>query len=162
MATPPVPPSSPSMWNYPLPPPPPAASTLYLPNLIAAMVASVAIVIGSSGPWVSVLVFSANGTVGDGKFTLALGLISAAALLVAFLGKMRAFGHILAVTIGVLVFAAGVYGVIHITSQEKTDFFGSEIGAEVGWGLWLVLIASVALIVTASIAFRQIPAKASQ
>ena len=53
------------MWDYPPPPPPAApASPFYLPSLIAALVASVAIVIGSSAPWVSVLVFSANGTVG--------------------------------------------------------------------------------------------------
>ncbi|HEX7430130.1 MAG TPA: hypothetical protein VF328_25290 [Mycobacterium sp.] len=161
MTTPPIPP--PSMWDYPPPPPPAApASPFYLPSLIAALVASVAIVIGSSAPWVSVMVFSANGTVGDGKFTLALGLISAAALLVASFGKVRAFGYILAVAVGVLVFAVGVDGAIHVTSQEKADFFGTQIGAEIGWGLWLVLIASVALIVTASVAFRQIPATARE
>ena len=126
-------PTTPPQW-YPPPPPAPApASSFYLPSLIAALVASVAIVIGSSGPWVSVLVFSANGTIGDGKFTLALGLISAAMLAVVSFGKMRAFGCILAITSGVLAFAVGMYGAIHITSQEKADFFGTQIGAEIGW-----------------------------
>jgi hypothetical protein len=42
-------------------------------------------------------------------------------------------------------------------SAESIDFFGAEISAEIGWGLWMVLIASVALIITAVIAYNQIP-----
>ena len=151
-----IPPPPPPGWYPPTPPSPP--STLYMPNpsLIAALVASVAVVIGSSAPWVSVLVFSANGTIGDGgKFTLALGLVSAAVLLVAALGKMQAFGYILAVIAGVLAFAVGALAAINIMSKESIDLFGREIGAEIGWGLWMVLIASVALIVTASVAYNQ-------
>jgi hypothetical protein len=76
-------------------------------GLIAALVASVAIVIGSSAPWVSALIFTANGTVGDGKLTLAIGLIAAVVLLFAAFGKMQAFSYILAIVAGLLAFAVG-------------------------------------------------------
>jgi hypothetical protein len=43
-------------------PPPP----LYLPNLIVALIASVGIVVGSLGPWLTVLMIDRNATDGDG------------------------------------------------------------------------------------------------
>jgi purine-cytosine permease-like protein len=84
-----TPPSCHHRCDYPPPPLFAApASPFYLPSLIAALVASVART-GSSAPWVSVMVFSANGTVGDGVHASA-GLISAAALLVASFAR---YGH---------------------------------------------------------------------
>ena len=62
------------------PPPSTAPSTLYQPNLIAAMIASVGVVIGSLGPWLTFLAFDRTNTDGDGMLTLGLGVASAVAL----------------------------------------------------------------------------------
>jgi hypothetical protein len=78
-------------------------------------------------------------------------------LLFAAFGKMQAFSYILAIVAGLLAFAVGAYAAVNIMSAESIDFFGAEISAEIGWGLWMVLIASVALIITAVIAYNQIP-----
>ena len=147
----------PSYWNLPSPPPPSAPPTpAFTPSLIAALLASVAIAIGSAGTWTSVLILNVNGTVGPGgKFTLALGLAAAVVLVVVGFGKMQAGGLGLAMTAGILAFGQGLYSAVRLLSVEDIDFFGAKIGAEVGWGLWLVLIASVALIVAAAVAYKQ-------
>jgi len=63
----------------------------YLPNLIAALVAAVGIVIGSIGPWVTVLGIDRTNTDGDGIITLVLGAAAAAMLFAVFnLGSDRA------------------------------------------------------------------------
>jgi hypothetical protein len=46
-----------------------------------------------------------------------------------------------------------VFGVTH----RKTELFGQTIGPQVGWGLWLVLIASLVLIATSIVVAVQIP-----
>lgn len=60
-----------------------------------------------------------------------------------------------------LTFAVAVGGAHHILSTPKTDFFGTTMGAQIGWGLWLLLIASVALVVTTGIVVKQASKKAS-
>jgi hypothetical protein len=139
------------------------AAQLYLPNLIAALIASVAVVIGSLGPWMTFLVFSRGNVDGDGMFTLILGIVSAAALFALFnIGRLRpklgwmvglAIAAIVAGVISLAVAVIDVFGVIN----RKTELFGQTVGPQVGWGLWLVLIASVVLIVTSLIVAVQIP-----
>jgi hypothetical protein len=56
------------------------AAPLYLPNLIAAIIASAGVVVGSIAPWATFLAFSRNAVGGDGTITLILGLVAGAAL----------------------------------------------------------------------------------
>jgi hypothetical protein len=136
---------------------------LYLPNLIAAMVASVAVVIGSIGPWMTFMAFSRSNVDGDGMITLILGVVAAAALFAVFnLGRSRVDSGwmvalpCIAVTAGVISLVVAVVDIIEVNSR-KAEFLGTTIGAQVGWGLWMVLIASLALIATASVVARQNP-----
>ena len=144
---------------------PPAAEPqlppLYLPTLIAAMVASVGIVIGSLGPWLTFLVFDRTATDGDGAITLVLGIIATAALFVVLnlgwsrtnTGRMVGLSWV-AITVSVVTFLIGVADAVQVTSR-KVDLFGRTVGPQIGWGLWLVLIMSLVLIVTAGVVANQ-------
>jgi hypothetical protein len=157
---PPTPPSPPSGW-YP-PAPAPGPSTLYLPNLIVAMVASVGIVIGSLGPWLTFLVFNRTAADGDGAITLVLGIVALVVLFAIFnLGRNRkktgiaALGCVAALA-GLGAFVVGVVDAVEVTSR-RVELFGRTVGAQIGWGLWLVLISSLVLTVTAIIVVKQVP-----
>jgi uncharacterized metal-binding protein len=139
-------------------PPPP----LYLPNLIVALIASVGIVIGSLGPWLTFLMIDRNATDGDGIFTLVMGLIAAATLFVVLnLGRSRTKTNVMrrlgrsAALMGIFAFVTGV-GDAHEVLSRHVELFGTTIGAQIGWGLWLVLISSLVLIVTAIIVVKQV------
>jgi hypothetical protein len=53
-------------------------------------------------------------------------------------------------------FVIGVIDVFGVMNR-KTELFGQTIGPQVGWGLWLVLIASLVLIATSIVVAVQIP-----
>ena len=57
---------------------------------------------------------------------------------------------------GVISLGVAIMDIIAV-SNRKAELFGQTIGPQIGWGLWLVLIASLALITTASIVAGQIP-----
>jgi hypothetical protein len=143
--------------------PAPSARPLYLPNLIAAIIASVGVVIGSLGPWLTFLAFERANTDGDGKITLTAGLVSAAALFVVFtlgrsgtqIARMRKLGRV-SVAAGVLAFVIGAFDAREVLSR-RVELFGASISPQIGWGLWLVLIGSLVLIVTATVVIKQIP-----
>jgi hypothetical protein len=146
----------------PLPAPAPELPPLYLPNLIAALVASVGIVIGSLGPWMTILFVDRTATDGDGAITLVLGIISAVALFVVFnLGRSRtktsrmARLSNVAMLAGAGAFVVGVAGAGEVTSRH-IEWFGTTINAQIGWGLWLVLIGSLVLMVTATVVVKQV------
>jgi hypothetical protein len=140
-----------------------SVAPLYLPNLIAAIVASLGVVIGSLGPWMTFLVFSRSNVDGDGMFTLVLGIVAAAALFALFnVGRLRpdsgwmvplACAGVVAGVICVAIAVIDVFGVVN----RKTELFGQTVGPQVGWGLWLVLIGSLVLIATSLIVAVQIP-----
>ena len=103
-----------------------------------AMGAGVAVVVGSISPWATITtVFgsvSVNGTDGDGKLTLGLGV---ALCLFALLRRPAA-----AFIAAGLTALAGGYDLINI--RDKVGEFESDVAsASVGWGLWLVVIAGV-------------------
>lgn len=130
---------------------------LYLPNLIAALIAGVGLVIGSIGPWATFFAMSRGGMDADGILTLILGIAATAALFgvlnLGFMGgkpKLMMGLSIGAATAGVLGAITGIADIINVRSRS-TDFFGETIRPEVGWGLWLVLISSVALVATSII-----------
>jgi len=116
------------------------AAPFYLPNLIAAMIASVDVVVGSIGPWITFLALSRNAVGGDGTVTLILGIVSGVALFALLnlgrsqvnAGWMVALGCIAAIA-GLIAFVIAVADTFEVTSR-KTDLFGQTMGAEVGWG----------------------------
>ena len=132
----------------------------YLPNLIAALVAAVGIVIGSIGPWVTVLGIDRTNTDGDGIITLVLGAAAAAMLFAVFnLGsdraKLQTRLSTVCIPLGALAFLVAATDMGEVTSRH-VELFGTTITAQPRWGLWLVLLMSVVLVVTALITTRQI------
>jgi hypothetical protein len=146
--------------DYPPPPAPLSAAPFYLPNVIAAIVASVGIVVGSIGTWASLGPLNMGGMDFPGSWgvvTLVLGALSAVALFVEVNWGRTSFSLRWAVPIawGVLVAGIGclaiaLVNIAKVTSVSKA-IFGVAHVAQVGWGLWLVAICSALLCVTGAI-----------
>ena len=136
---------------------------LYLPNLIAGIAASVGVIVGSIGPWASVLVFTKNAIGSDGTYTLVLGAASGIALFTLLnLGRSNAGLRWLAPiawsvsVVGLLCLLIAITDIADVLSAPATDIFGATIGVQVEWGLWLVAISSAALFVTATVVAVQV------
>lgn len=153
--TPITPPSGPQMWDYPTGPVPvPKASSS--PSSIAALIASVAIMVGSLGPWLTFMAFERGAIDGDGAYTLGMGAIATAAMLVVLCKpRLKEFSYV-AIVMAVLAFLVGVVDANEVLSRNA-EVFGATLGPQIGWGLWLVLIGSAVLVVTAVVTIRQAP-----
>ena len=144
-------------------PSPPAALATdprYRAALFGAMAASVGVVIGSLGPWFTVMVFTVNGLDAGiaGKTTLILGLLCGIALVVEYFWDRtkldRRWGVPITWAIAVTGSACLAYSVpflIKILTIPTQHVMGIPIGAGVGWGLWLLTLSSAALCVTATV-----------
>ncbi|CAN5348639.1 hypothetical protein BH09ACT8_BH09ACT8_30880 [soil metagenome] len=135
------------------------------PVLFGAMAASVGTIIGSVGPWFTVMVFTMNGLDAGvaGKTALILGILCCIALVVEYFWDRTNFDRRWCVPIAWAVAVTGsgcfVYSVpflIKILTIPTQHVLGIPIGAGVGWGLWLLAISSAALCVTATILATQI------
>jgi hypothetical protein len=156
-----TPPSSPlSGW-------PPNAEPYYRPTLIAAIAASVGVMIGTIGPWVTSRILSIAITGLDdenwGIATLTLGAVSCLALLTVLFWPRTPFNPRWAAPLAWAVVVAGVAcltfalpSLIRIMTGAKAHFLGLSIGPGVGWGLWLLAFASAVLCVAASIVAKQL------
>jgi hypothetical protein len=114
--------------------------------------AAVAIILGAFLPWASVLVFSVNGTSGDGRITLVAGAVALVGVLVYLRTNVEKMVSKILVKVGVpvaLLVALGtsLYDTIHVSTIAHTQVFGTTVGASVGAGLWLTLVASIVGIV---------------
>jgi hypothetical protein len=136
-----------------------------MPVLIAALAASVGVMVGSMGPWVEALVFSAGGLDAGawGKTALILGLVCGIALVVVLFWARTPFNPRWAVPIawavavtGVACLAYAVPFLIRILTLPKADVFGVHLGAQAGWGLWLLALSSAVLCGTAAVVASQI------
>jgi hypothetical protein len=139
----------------------------YLPNLIAAIVAGIGIVIGSIGTWVVV-----NGTadlggmdVPDkwGVVTLILGALSSLLLFAQLNWGRTSYSLRWAVPLvwGVVVLSVGCLAValVHIATVSSYDRLRRLLSgdtAQVGWGLWLVALCSALMAVTTAIVAVQV------
>jgi hypothetical protein len=146
--------------DYPPPPAPLSTAPFYLPNVIAAIVASVGIVVGSIGTWASLGPVNVGGMDFPGSWgvvTLVLGAVSAAALFVQVNWGRTSFSLRWAVPVawGVLVAGIGCLAIALVNVAKVTSFskaiFGVPHIAQVGWGLWLAAICSGLLCVTGAI-----------
>ena len=152
---------SPQVPPPPVPPAPGAASPpppqgfvpqveppgpTFTPAVIGILIAAALIVIGSVLPWASIdlgfISETIGGLDGDGGITLVLGLI-VGGLGIASKGRKKGLA------IGALVAAAltALIAVIDIADVSSTfDGLALDSGVSVGYGLWLVLFASLAAI----------------
>ncbi|MGH2392809.1 MAG: DUF2510 domain-containing protein [Candidatus Limnocylindria bacterium] len=110
-----------------------------------ATVAVIFLAIGSLGPWATLGVFSKAGIDGDGQLTIILAIIAALALW-AFSTTATSARASVVLICGVL--AAGV-GIIDAMDVSNTTFLGQTGAVQVGWGLGMVCIASIALALAA-------------
>ncbi len=131
-------------------------------NLIAGIAASVGVVVGSIGPWTSILAFTENAIGADGTYTLVFGAASGIALFTLLnLGRANAGLRWLApiawsvAVLGLLCLLIAITDIADVLSAPTTDF-GVTIRAQVEWGLWMVAISSAALLVTASVVAVQL------
>jgi hypothetical protein len=139
------------------------AGPFYLPNLIAGIAASVGVIVGSIGPWASLLAFSKNAIGGDGTITLILGCASGVALFTllnlgrtnAGLGWQRSIASAVSIA-GLLCLIIAIIDIHHVLSMTATDVFGVTIRVQVEWGLWMVAISSAALFATALVVAVQV------
>ncbi|MBH0121880.1 DUF2510 domain-containing protein [Rhodococcus sp. CX] len=134
-----------------------APGSPYMPYVIAALAAGVGIIVGSIGPWMTFIGMSRTAMDGDGAITLVLGIV-AAVMLFAVVVRDGAAGTVLcgfAAVLGVICLVVAVVDVNEVTSRNS-ELFGREVGAQVGWGLWLMALAAAAMSVAAGIAAWQI------
>jgi hypothetical protein len=125
--------------------------------LIASLVASVGIIIGSIGPWANFMALSKNGVDGDGMITLVLGVISAVALFTLFSRGPKG-GFIIrwiGPVVGVVCLVIAIVDIMNLSSNT-TELFGETIGVQIGWGLWLMAISSAVLCLTSTTVAKQL------
>lgn len=146
--------------------PPLNAAPLYLPNLIAGIVAAIGIVGGSIGTWASVVgEFPLGGMDIPGNWgviTLILGAICAIASFAQLnWGRTGSSLHLAVplswavVVLAVSSLAIALAKIATVNSFSKIVFNTTHV-AQVGWGLWLVAISSGVLCITAVIVAIQV------
>lgn len=129
----------------------------HAPYVIAALVAGAGIIIGSLGPWMTFMGMSRTAMDGDGAITLVLGVV-AIILLFVVLVRNGVAGTVLcalAAVLGVVCVVTAVVDINDVTSRSA-ELFGRDLGAQVGWGLWLMALGAVVMSVAAAIAGWQI------
>jgi len=124
-------------------------------RLACGILAGGLVAMGSTGTWMSVLFLKQSGMDGDGVFTLPLGLV-AGLLLAVPLFERRPRGLLAFVAVGLFA-AAGVIGGYdwqNIVRAEEADVpLLGVVAPQVGWGLVLVVVASVVGAILAAVEF---------
>lgn len=124
-----------------------AMSTFNTPAYVVAGMSSIAVIVGSLGPWgilqnpLASATFSGTDS-SDGKLTLIAAGIAGAGLLV------RASWNS-SVPLIVALLAGALCALVGFTDLFRGNAMFAETGdvfASIGWGLWLVCIGSVALL----------------
>jgi hypothetical protein len=117
---------------------------------LAALISVGAIVIGSISPWAHNALASANGTQGDGAFTLILAVIAAVILLRSEGARENPSSKAAtwALVLGVLVVLIGVGTYVSITGRTAT-VAGQVVHTEdTSWGIDATILGGVGLVVT--------------
>lgn len=132
------------------------ASKGYSPNVVVALIASAGVIVGSIAPWATFLAFSKNGIEGDGGITLIAGALAALTLFKVLTSRRRVNFVVrwMSPIAGALCMVIALVGLSDVASM-RSEFLGRVIGAQVGWGLWLVLLSSIVLCFTATTVARR-------
>ena len=142
--------------------PPRSAAPCYLPNAIAAIAASVGIMVGSAGPWASRAWVTANGATASvwwqGKTTFVLGAVAGIALFallnLARIGSGTRWLAPLAWIASIAGLVCLLTAIVNIVNVASTSH--RLVGLQVEWGLWLVAISAVVLCAMGSVAAAQV------
>ncbi len=143
----------------------PSRPTSHRPSLIVGIAACVGVLIACTGTWVSFAVFSIGGLDASnwGKVWIGIAVLSAVLLAVVFFGPRFQLGADAAVILVWVVFvgAAGcaafaVPYIVRVLTLPKAEFFGLKMGAQVGWGLWLLAVSAVVLAIASAAAAQQL------
>lgn len=112
-------------------------------------VLSALVVLGSVGPWASVLFVTVNGTEGDGAFTAVFGGVGILLAALSFKNQSRLkYGAIAG--LGGISAVIGVIDWADIASEPEGEL---GIGVQVEWGLVLMTLAAMAKTVAGGAAF---------
>ncbi|HTX95092.1 MAG TPA: hypothetical protein VME67_09745 [Mycobacterium sp.] len=139
------------------------AAPYYLPNLLAAIAASLGVIIGSVGPWASFAWITANGAGSaaqwwQGKTTLTLGAVAGIALFTLLnLARTRSTVRSLVPLAWIAPIAALVCFLIAVITIAIVISNSAQLpGLQVEWGLWVVAVSSAVLGVTAIVVAVQV------
>ena len=119
------------------------ASVRRQPFLMAGFACAALVMVGSLGPWITNASAAASGIDGDGAITLLLGAVAAALLFVttrtneAVVRRVRVLRVLAALTF----LAAAVTGGNIMNTVWNAE--GDAASFSVGWGLWIVVLASI-------------------
>ncbi len=142
-----------------------SSSPFYLPNVIAALVASLGIVIGCITPWATLDAISGGGLELFKPWSV-VALVLGAASGVALFGQVN-WGRTsvslrwsvslcwLVVVAGIACLAIALVFIVRVRSVGEL-LEGEGLLTQVGWGLWLVAISSAILCATAAIVAGQV------
>ena len=121
-----------------------------------AAAATVSMVVGALGPWATALdLVSISGTRGDGPLVILAAAVSAAMLLSYAVRGSRGvlIGSALA---GAAGFVIGLVDFVDIASRGSGEIFDEEVElVDPGWGIYVVILASGALVVFSALLYRQ-------
>lgn len=110
--------------------------------------AALVVVLGSVSPWITMSGFfnlSVNGTAGDGKITLAAGLVTALlALAPAF--PQRVGLRVAASLAGLVAVVVGVRLMLEIDREGAPPDDALPVVVSAGWGLWAVVLGGLVLV----------------
>jgi hypothetical protein len=122
--------------------------------LIVVIVATALVAIGSFGTWATFGPLRASGLEGgrDGWVTLVVAAAAGITIWRYYVRPRRAQAAWLIVQ-GASAVAVGAYDAQDISSTQ-VQVFGSTVGPEVGWGIWLVIVAGAVLALAGIVLFR--------
>ena len=133
----------------------PAGAGVSKNGLIVGLVGFALLIVGSLGPWATAAFASVSGTNGDGKLTLAAGVIGAVTLLPG--GPVAVFSAL----VGLAGLGVSVYDIAHISDKASQFTLGGVQIIQVGWGLYVCAGGAVIAIIGA-IMHRNITVRARQ
>jgi hypothetical protein len=130
--------------------------------LFAAIAGAVGAAVGSTGPWITVAFVTLSGLDAAwwGRSALIAATVAAVALTL-LLMRPSAFGSRwavpvawLAVVLGVGCLALSVPFLIRIVTLPREEILRITVGANPGWGLWLLVVSGAVLALAATIVAR--------
>jgi hypothetical protein len=118
--------------------------------------ATVSMVVGALGPWATALdLVSLSGTRGDGWLVILAAAVSAAMLWSYAIRGSRGvlIGSALAGATGLVI---GIVDFVDIASRGSGEIFDEEVQlVDPGWGIYVVILASAALVVFSGLLYRR-------
>lgn len=106
---------------------------------VIALVAGVAVAIGSIGPWGTTFIGDASGTDSDGVITLILAVVAAVLVMTR---SPESRWLLLATVLGILCAFTGIADIIEISASHQQVFSPDLRLVSTGWGIWLMTIAA--------------------